>query len=294
MANTYTQDELKKLLGGSAPSAQPANPAGSPITGGSTGMGSVIGGAIGTAAGTAFGGVGGPVGGMIGSALGSLAGAGLSAASQMRKTSYEKESEARLKDLKRRQELGTLGLTEREKQALYLQGSAGAEKTAKDIRALQGATAASLATGAGLAASQKQMEDEALLAQRTAAAQDVMNRDILEKRALEQEIEQRKALQEETKSRIAAAKLSVAQTGIGSVEEALKLAKQVRGRAPSSEEIKQFQAYTGITDPTKAAQVFQLMGAASPEQQELLSGLLVTPSSYGALTAPAINVPLLK
>ena len=69
---------------------------------------------------------------MIGSALGSLAGAGLSAASQMHKTSYEKESEARLKDLKRRQELGTLGLTEREKQALYLQGSAGAEKTAKE------------------------------------------------------------------------------------------------------------------------------------------------------------------
>lgn len=289
MATNTAQSQIDKLLA-QIPGAQTGG-----ITGGPTGMGSGIGGALGTLIGTSIGtGAGGPVGGMIGSSLGALGGAAVSAIPQLLKTDYEKENQKRLQELKRRQEMGTLGLTEEEKRALYFAGSAGVEKAAQDIRALQGGTAASLATGAGLAASQKQMADEALLAQKAAVSQSVLEQDLAEKRAQQQELEQRKSMASEEKAKRLSTAVSIGQTGVQSIEEGLKLAKQVRGRAPTSSEIKQFQDYTGISDPAKAAQVFQLMGASSPEQQELLSGLLVSPSKQGVVTAPNINIPMLK
>lgn len=283
-----TQSDIDKALSGLTSAG------GGGITGGATGMGSGIGGALGTLIGGGLGATGGPVGGMIGSSVGSMVGAGISAIPQLMRSDYEKESQKRLLELKRRQELGTLGLTEREKEALYLSGSEGITKAAQDIRALQGGTAASLATGAGVAASQKTMADEALIAQKAAVNKAIMEQDIAEKRAQEAELEQRKALASEAASRRAATRVSIAATGIGAIEEGLKLAKQVRGRAPTSSEIKAFQDYTGISDPAKAAQVFQLMGASSPEQQELLSGLLITPSKQGVVTSPSINIPIIK
>lgn len=288
MATKTAQSEIDKLL------AQIPG-AGQAITGGPTGLGAGIGGALGTAlaiGGT--GGVGGPLGGMIGSTVGSAAGAALSSLPQLLKSDYMKDNEKRLKELKRRQEMGTLGLTEQEKRALYFAGNESVSKAAQDIRALQGGTAASLATGAGLAASQKQMADESLLAQKAALNQAVLEQNLAEKRAQEQELEQRKSIASEEKAKKLSTQISIAGTGIQSAEEALRLAKQVRGRTPSSDEIKQFMEYTGIKDPTKAAQVFQLMGAAAPEQQELLSGLLLTPSKEGVVTAPSVNVPVLK
>jgi hypothetical protein len=280
MATKTAQSEIDKLL------AQIPG-AGSAITGGPTGLGSGIGGALGTLA-------GGPIGGMIGSALGSVGGAAAASIPDFIKSDYAKSNEKRLQELKRRQEMGTLGLTEQEKRALYASGAEGISKAAQDVRALQAGTAASLATGAGIAASQKQMADEALIAQKAAVNQAVLEQNLAEKRAQEQELEQRKAMASEEKAKKISLAVSAGITGVQSTEEALKLAKQVRGRAPTSAEIKQFMDYTGISDPKKAAQVFQLMGAAAPEQQELLSGLLLTPSAQGALTAPAVNVPIIK
>lgn len=280
MATKTAQSEIDKLL------AQIPG-AGSAITGGPTGLGSGIGGALGTLA-------GGPIGGMIGSALGSVGGAAAASIPDFIKSDYAKSNEKRLQELKRRQEMGTLGLTEQEKRALYASGAEGISKAAQDVRALQAGTAASLATGAGIAASQKQMADEALIAQKAAVNQAVLEQNLAEKRAQEQELEQRKAMASEEKAKKISLAVSAGITGVQSTEEALKLAKQVRGRAPTSAEIKQFMDYTGISDPKKASQVFQLMGAAAPEQQELLSGLLLTPSAQGALTAPAVNVPILK
>lgn len=280
MATKTAQSEIDKLL------AQIPG-AGSAITGGPTGLGSGIGGALGTLA-------GGPIGGMIGSALGSVGGAAAASIPDFIKSDYAKSNEKRLQELKRRQEMGTLGLTEQEKRALYASGAEGISKAAQDVRALQAGTAASLATGAGIAASQKQMADEALIAQKAAVNQAVLEQNLAEKRAQEQELEQRKAMASEEKAKKISLAVSAGITGVQSTEEALKLAKQVRGRAPTSAEIKQFMDYTGISDPKKAAQVFQLMGSAPAEQQELLSGLLLTPSAQGALTAPAINVPILK
>lgn len=280
MATKTAQSEIDKLL------AQIPG-AGQAITGGPTGLGSGIGGALGTLA-------GGPIGGMIGSALGSVGGAAAASIPDFIKSDYAKSNEKRLQELKRRQEMGTLGLTEQEKRALYASGAEGISKAAQDVRALQAGTAASLATGAGIAASQKQMADEALIAQKAAVNQAVLEQNLAEKRAQEQELEQRKAMASEEKAKKISLAVSAGITGVQSTEEALKLAKQVRGRAPTSAEIKQFMDYTGISDPKKAAQVFQLMGAAAPEQQELLSGLLLTPSAQGALTAPAINVPIIK
>jgi hypothetical protein len=289
MAQNTAQSQIEQLL-----KAIPGL-AGGGMTGGPAGLGSGIGGALGTILGaTGTTGAGGPIGGMIGSALGSATGAGLAALPDLLKSDYEKSNEKRLKDLKRRQELGTLGLSEREKAAMSYAGNAAVEKAAQDIRALQGGTAASLATGAGIAASQAQMANEALLQRKADVAQSVLEQDLAEKRAQEQELEQRGALASDAKTKRISTGVSIAATGIQSAEEGIRLAKQVRGRAPSGNEIKQFMEYTGIKDPKRAAEVFQLMGASSPEQQELLSGMLFTPSPQGVLTAPDINVPKTK
>ena len=99
-------------------------------------VGSVLGGLAGTA-------IGGPVGGMAGQALGSVAGGLISTLPSLIKTDEERLNAERLKALKRRQDLNTLGFTEAEKQQLYSEQDSAAQKAQQDIKDLQSGVASS-------------------------------------------------------------------------------------------------------------------------------------------------------
>jgi len=126
-------------------------------------VGSSAGGMLGGALGTAFGPVGATVGRVAGSALGSSAGALLGALPNLIPTASEKENKKRIADLERRQALGTLGLTEAERQQLYFQSTAGIDKAAEDVRARQSGLAAALASGSGGALAERAANRKLLL-----------------------------------------------------------------------------------------------------------------------------------
>ncbi|CAB4173569.1 hypothetical protein UFOVP1228_32 [uncultured Caudovirales phage] len=244
------------------------------------GLGSSLGGAVGS--------IWGPVGSMAGSALGSVGGALIGSIPSLIKSDYEKENAKRLADLKRRQELGTLGFTEEEKQSLYNAGTSATEKAAQDMRALQSTQAAALATGAGQAGIQSALQQEQAVTARAALERDLQAKNLEEKRALQNEIEQRQALASEAKARKQAAAVSIAQTGIGSLDEAIEHAKTVRGAKPTPDQLDALAKTTGM-DPNQISSVLDYMASASPEMQQLF-GSLMKPSTTGAV--PGYRAPI--
>lgn len=246
------------------------------------GLGSSVGGAVGS--------IWGPVGSIAGSTLGSTAGALLGAIPTLIKSPYEKENAKRLAELKRRQELGTLGFTEEEKQALYNAGSSATEKAAQDMRALQSGTAAALGTGAGQAGIANALQQEQATTARAALERDLQAKNIEEKRALENEIEQRQALASEAKARKQAAVVGIAQTGVGALDEAIEHAKTVRGSKPSPGELDALSKMTGM-DPTQIQAVLGYLADAPPEHQQIFQSLM-QPSATGVV--PGYRAPIGK
>lgn len=238
------------------------------------GVGSSTGGAIGTLAG--------PVGSIAGSAIGSTAGALLSSIPALIKTDAEKENAKRLAKLKRMSELGTLGFTEEEKQALYNAGTSSTEKAAADVRALQSGTAAALGTGAGQAALANQAQQESLQNARASLERDLQAKNLEEKRALEQEMEDRQAIASEAKSRQIAAGVSIATGGLASIDEELEKVKTVRGSKPSSAQLESLSKMTGIP-AAKLGPTLEYFATASPEMQQLF-GQLLSPGSTGVIS----------
>lgn len=237
------------------------------------GLGSSVGGAVGMLAG--------PVGSIAGSAIGSTAGALISNIPALIKTDAEKENAKRLATLKRMQDLGTLGFTEEEKQALYNAGTSATEKAASDVRALQSGTAAALGTGAGQAALANQTQQEGLQTARATLERDLQAKNLEEKRALQNEIEQRNAIASEAKSRKQAAIVGIAQTGIGALDEELEKVKTIRGSKPSPAQLDSLAKMTGIP-ADKIGPALEYFSSASPEVQQLF-GQLMTPGSTGVI-----------
>jgi hypothetical protein len=259
-------DLLKQKSGGVTPAQAEG---GTPSIGG---LGSGLGSAVGTL-------IGGPLGGAVGGGIGAIGGNLLTAIPTFIKSDYEKENKKRLEDLKRRQELGTLGFTEQEKQALYNAGSSAIEKAGQDVRDLQSGTAASLATGAGLAAARQVAEQEPIIAARAQLERDLQAKNLEEARAQTQELEERMAIASEAKARRQAAVVGIAAGAVGSADEILDQAKTLRGAKPSSEQLTQFMSVTGL-DKKQAAKALGFMARATPEQQALLQSLY-TPGSTG-------------
>ena len=106
--------------------------------------------------GSTLGGIVGLAGGPIGSAIGTMAGGVLEALPALIKTDAEKENERRLAALRRQQDMGTLGLTEAEKQSMY---TAGVNQIGGQLQQAQAQSravgAAGMASGAGLSALQQ-------------------------------------------------------------------------------------------------------------------------------------------
>lgn len=234
-----------------------------------TNVGSVLGGLAGTA-------IGGPVGGIAGQALGSVAGGLISAAPSIIKTGEEKYNEERLKELRRRQGLNLLGLTEEEKQQIYAQQDAAAQKAQQDIKDLQSGLASSLATGAGSAARNFAAEQEAMVRARAQAEKNVMEEQLKKKKEDLAEIEKRTSLKSEYGQNRLAALGGVAMTGIGALDESIARVQSIRGAKPTTEQIQQFMKYTGLNEQ----QTGEILGriARDPAAASIYGSIIGTPT----------------
>ena len=129
----------------------------------------------------------------FGTAAGAVIGAGLGAIPAL---VTRDENERRLRELRRMQEMGTLGLTEAEKQAIYgsqqsaLQGQL--QQAQSQIRA---AGAAGMAGGAGAEQLRQLQLGEQQARAMAESARQVEAQDLLRQRELEDEIQQRIAVQ---------------------------------------------------------------------------------------------------
>lgn len=195
-----------------------------------SGIGNILGGTLGTFA-------GGPVGTAIGAGLGGAIGAGIEAIPTFMESDAEKENKRRLKELKQMQELGTLGLTEAEKQALFT-GAQG--QIQGQLRQAQAGIRAAGAAGMGGAGTEalrqaKLAEGEAgLVAQ---VARDVEAKNLERKRELEGEIQERIATQADLQTARRQAVAEIAAAGVGGFQESLAVEKEARGKAVTPAEI---------------------------------------------------------
>jgi hypothetical protein len=195
-----------------------------------SGIGNILGGTLGTFA-------GGPVGTAIGAGLGGAIGAGIEAIPTFMESDAEKENKRRLKELKQMQELGTLGLTEAEKQQLFTGAQGQIQGQLRQAQAgIRSAGAAGMG-GAGTEALRqaKLAEGEAgLVAQ---VARDIEAKNLERKRELEGEIQERIATQADLQTARRQAVAEIAAAGVGGFQESLAVEKEARGKAVSPAEI---------------------------------------------------------
>jgi hypothetical protein len=132
----------------------------------------------------------------VGTAVGGAIGAGLGAIPTLVKTDAEKENERRLNELRRMQEMGTLGLTEAEKQAIYGSQQSAIQGQMQQAQAqIRAAGAAGMQGGAGAEQLRQLQAAEQQAGLQAGAARQVEAQDLLRKRELEDEIQQRIAAQ---------------------------------------------------------------------------------------------------
>ena len=243
-------------------------------------IGSSIGGALGGIAG-AFGG---PLGSAAGSALGAAAGSALEAIPALIKTDAEKENARRLKELQRMREIGTLGLTDAEKQSLY-----GAQQSQISNQLQQGqqvarqAGASGMATGAGQEQLRAAQSAEANASLAAGAARNVEAQNLQRKRELEEETQSRIAAKSQYEQERLQAGLSIATAGLAGGMERFGLEQTIQGKKPSTLEIKSMSQMYGI--PEDQASGFLSFFSQRPEMVQYMS-LLGKPAGLGTAAAP--------
>lgn len=213
----------------------------------------------------------------VGTAIGAGIGAGLGAIPALVKTEAELENERRLRELRRQQEMGTLGLTEAEKQAIYtaqqsaLQGQLQQAQT--QIRA---AGAAGMGTGAGTEVLRQTQLAEAEARAMADAARGVEQKQLERKRELEDEIQQRIAAQSLAKQERLETAMSIP------LEAAGGLAQQQIG---SMLDIRSTLPQQGATGPDYLSwsKSVGLKGNYTPEQLQEIAGILQSGSEYNYL-----------
>jgi hypothetical protein len=198
------------------------------------GIGSSIGGTLGGIAGT----MAGPLGTALGTAAGSMVGGALEAIPSLIKTDAEKENEKRLAALRRQQEMGTLGLTEAEKQSMYTAGTNQIGNRLQQAQAQSRAVgAAGMGTGAGAAQLQQAQLAEAQANLAAGVSQGVEAKNLERKRELEEEMQGRIATDSEYNQKRLQAGLGILSGGLAGGIESYKQEQTIQGRKPTAGEI---------------------------------------------------------
>ena len=220
-------------------------------------LGSVVGGSIGTAIAP---GVGTAIGSALGGALGSYGAAALTNQSAFDITESERENQRRLAELRRRQELGTLGLSEREQQSLFMkqqgQIQGQLQQAQQNIRA---SGAAGMMSGAGLGALQQAQLAEGGAQQMATVQRDIEARNIEEAAKQRAEIEERIATKDEYELRRKQAREAMLEEALGVGEgELVQTDKAGTMNAPSQAEMDKMATALGIP-ADKVAGIFPFL-----------------------------------
>jgi len=196
-----------------------------------------------------IGGIAGTVFGPVGSTVGALAGGVLDAIPSFIKTDAEKENEKRRKALQAQQDMGTLGLTEAEKQSLY---TAGTNQIGGQLQQAQAQAraigAAGMASGAGASALQQAQLAEAAAKAASGVSQNVEVQNLERRRVLDNELEDRIATAAEYKQDRLEAALGLAKSSLATIQKGGQKALTQEGSMPSMEEISKFAKFMGIDD----------------------------------------------
>ena len=257
--------------------------AGSAVLGGAA-SGASVGGAIGSVV---------PgIGTAIGTGVGAAVGAGIAAYPYLTKSEAEKENERRLAELKMKQQMGTLGLTEREQQALYTKAAdAAGVQTAQQQQIAKQYAAAGGASGAGSAIAGQLQTQENLARAQAMTSRAVEEQNLARKRELEQEIQARIAAQSESKETREQAIAGIAGAGFQAGAERLALESTIQGKKPSADEIAAVQKLYGFASPAEAAGFIEY-SSRSPQTAKLAPYGNIASGNYGAsATAPATTAP---
>ena len=236
------------------------------------GIGSSIGNALGSAGGGIFAG---PVGSAVGAGLGGLAGGLIDAIPALIKTDAEKENERRLKELQKMRELGTLGLSEAEKQQLYTSQQGAAASTLRATQQMaKSAGAAGMATGAGAGQLQQAQLAQAQAETAASAARNVEAQNLVRKRELEAELAATQAAVTQSNQEALQAVTGSASGALAGAIEEYKLQREKQGKPPSAGEVQAFANLKGVsTDDAKALLEFGArMGMSADQIDKLMEG----------------------
>lgn len=204
--------------------------------------------AIGSTIGGLAGSLGGPAGRALGTAVGGLVGGAIEAIPSQIKTDAEKENERRLAQLRRQQEMGVLGLSEAEKQAMQ---TAGLNQIGRQLQqnALQARSVGAAGMGTGAGQEQLRMaqiaEQQASLASQVAQNTELKN--LERKRELEDELQARIAAQAQMEQQRVQAVTSGLSGAVAGGIESYKQEQTIQGKKPTSGEIAAMANHLGIS-----------------------------------------------
>lgn len=180
----------------------------------------------------------GPVGSAIGTAAGGMVGGTIAAIPELVVSDAERENKRRIEELKRMQEMGTLGLSEREKQQLYGAGQSqiqGRLQQAGQIARQAGA--AGMATGAGTELLRAAQSAETGAGLAASIAQSVGEQDLARKRELQDEMISRQQAASQMKTDRLSAITKILTGGLGAGTEALTAEQTYGGKQIGTPEI---------------------------------------------------------
>lgn len=235
--------------------------------------------------------VGGPVGAAIGGTVGGLG--GMIYESLTGPSEYEKQRAQEIEDLKRRQELGLLGLTDEERAVLEAKLIDPVRAQQRGAMLQQQAAMASMQGGPATAARMAVGEQQRLAEQLQPSLIEVERADLAKKKAEEELLmaltKESSADTERAKQQMYGAMLNAAATGMG-LREAGQAEAMKAGQAKANEEFnKMFQAYATSpnADPAMTMLLMQAYGmpigipqTTYPQPQALPQS--ITPSGGGS------------
>ena len=207
----------------------------------------------------------------LGTAAGAVAGGLIGAIPSLIPTAADRENKKRIAELQRMQELGTLGLTEEEKMAVFGAQQAQIQGNIQANLAQSRAAGAAGMGGAGAAQLQAARAAEAQAGLVAKAQRDLETADILRKRELEQELQARIASKSAKSQERAAAVSGALLGGFEAYAEEGALAKITGGTKLSPGEIQNLTNELG-TDAATTERILNDL-SANPELLNLLSML---------------------
>lgn len=209
--------------------------------------------AIGSTIGGLAGSLGGPAGRALGTAAGGLIGGAIEAIPALVQTDVEKENAKRLALLRRQQEMGILGLSEAEKQAMQQSGlnQIGRQLQQNAIQA-RAIGAAGMGTGAG----QEQLRMAQIAEQQAALASQVSQntelKNLERKRELEDELQSRIAAQAQMEQQRLQAITGGLSGAVAGGLESYKQEQTIQGKKPTAGEIAAMANHLGISQDDAA------------------------------------------